>query len=311
MNRRKLYSIVALGAVLSLVVLSPQAQAQRGGGGGGFGGGMMMGGPGGFRMIEPTVSNASQLLQRPDVQTELMLTGRQREQLDAARQEMMSGMGTKVRANMPDFSKLQGLSPEERKVEQEKMRQQMQDGVQSAMTSATDDLDKKLATILDAGQMKRLHELDLQWRGPLAIATPKIGDKLPLTDEQKPKVQAVLEEYKKGRNEAVAAAFSGMQGVGGAARGNRGNRGTRGGVGATGNGAATQTDPNVPTPPATPGTPPQIDMADIQKRMADSQVEADKIRAKLGEKMLTLLTTEQLASWKTMTGKKFLFRKSE
>ncbi len=296
MNRKKLYSLAALGALFTLVTASPQAQAQRGGR---FGG--MMGGPGMFRLVEPTVSNTAQLLQRADVQTEISLSARQREQLASAQDEMRADMGKRIRENMPDFSKLKDLSAEERKAEQEKLRSQMQDNVQSALSDSTTAMDKKLGSILRPEQYKRLKELDLQWRGPLAIGDKKVGDPLNLTEEQKPKLQELVAEYTKGRNEALQSAFAGIGNPGG--RRNRPN--------------GNASDPNVPAPPAAPQDPAAgggrtpIDPADIEKRMTEAQIEVDKVRASIGDKVVAMLTPEQAAAWKTMAGKKFIFRKSE
>ena len=307
MNRHNLLSIAALGAVLSLLVVAPRAEAQRGGRNGNNGnmmGGMMMGGPGGFRMVEPTVSNTSQLIKRPDVQTELVLSGRQREQLVEVQQGMVTDMSKRVRENMPDFRKLRNMSPEDRQVEQEKMRQQAQDGVQSAMSGATSEMDKKLMTILSPGQMKRLRELDLQWRGTLAVGDKTVGEKFAFTSEQTQQVQQLLGEYTKERNDAMSSAFSGMMG------GGRGGRRGANGAGAGTTPADGTATPTPPTPPAAGGRP-QFDPADMEKRMTEAQASTDKVRLKLNEKALEIFTPEQLALWKTMNGKKFVFRKNE
>jgi len=308
MNRHNLLSIAALGAVLSLLVVAPRAEAQRGGRNGNNGnmmGGMMMGGPGGFRMVEPTVSNTSQLIKRPDVQTELVLSGRQREQLVEVQQGMVTDMSKRVRENMPDFRKLRNMSPEDRQVEQEKMRQQAQDGVQSAMSGATSEMDKKLMTILSPGQMKRLRELDLQWRGTLAVGDKTVGEKFAFTSEQTQQVQQLLGEYTKERNDAMSSAFSGM--MGGGRGGRRGANGAGVATPLLADGTAT---PTPSTPPAAGGRP-QFDPADMEKRMTEAQASTDKVRLKLNEKALEIFTPEQLALWKTMNGKKFVFRKNE
>ena len=321
MSRRKLITLAALGASLALLSISQNAEAQRGnrgnrGGGaqngvGGFMGGAMMGGMGGLRnMIDPSVSNYSQLLDRPDVQTELMISGRQREQLDAAKQAMAQDMGKRMRENMPDFSKMKDLSPEDRQAEATKMRDQVQTGMQTAMTEATNTQEKKLAEILDASQMKRLRQLDLQWRGALAITDKKVSAKINPDQEQEQKIAALKEEFLKARNDAMMNAFQNFRPNGAAGATGRRNRGGSAGT-TTAPGDTRTTGETPPAAPATPGAPPQIDLSDIQKRMTDAQAEVDKVRIDLGEKALLIMNDDQLQVWKSLLGKKFIFRKNE
>ena len=143
---------VALAATL---VLASGALAQRGGGRGGFGGGR---------------GGGMAILRYPEVQTELKLTSEQKTKAAALAdklQEERRGQGQGLR----------DLSPEERQKRLAEMR-------------ASEN--KQLAEILNADQMKRYRQLQLQRTGMMALAEPETSDALKLTADQKTKVQEIL-----------------------------------------------------------------------------------------------------------------------
>ena len=140
-------------SVLALcVVLSPFASAQ----GRGFMGRGFMGGGG---LV---------LLNIPEVQTELKMTPeqigkvqpKQQEVRDAQRQIMQDAGGPQ---------EIQNLSPEDR----QKLFAKIQ-GIQQ----------KAVSEILDATQMKRFHQLELQQAGPMAFMRKDVADELKLTKEE-------------------------------------------------------------------------------------------------------------------------------
>jgi len=160
---RKVVSFLALGL---LIAVAGGANAQRGGrGGGGFGRGGL------------------NLLNDPAVQTELKMTEEQKgklpkaqEDIRAAMQELFQGAG--------GGGGFQNMSPEERQKLQAKM---------------AEITNKVIAGILDATQLKRFHQIELQVRGFQALADPKVQDALKLTDAQKASIKQIEADAAKNR----------------------------------------------------------------------------------------------------------------
>ena len=140
------------------------------------------------------------------------------------------------------------MSPDER----QQMFTQMRDTVTDSLTAVQADQNKKSEAILTPAQTKRLRELDLQWRGPLALSDEKLADKVTLTPDQRAKFTAMLKELRDTRMKAQTSMFSpgggGFPGFPGAnpGGGNRPNgaRGAVGTRGATGKSGTQPTNPN-------------------------------------------------------------------
>ncbi len=194
---------------------------------------------------------------------------------------------------MLDAQNMRNLSPAERQAQQ----QQIMEKMRTAITGANSDMDKKVEAILTPDQAKRLHELDLQWRGPLAMADPKVADAVQLTPEQHNKIMAVVLEFRQTQNKARQDAFESIFRINRPVQSNPGNN---------------------PAPPvsAPPPPPPPVNPAQMQQRARDLQdriravsLEVEKARKAQGEKVLALLTPEQQAQWQAMQGKPFIFLK--
>jgi Spy/CpxP family protein refolding chaperone len=284
--KRSLLVKLALASTLAISVCATPALAQRGqrngsppAAAGGFPGmpnlkGLfrMMGQSG---MVEPTQSNIILLLNRKDVRGELGLTAKQREDLDGKEDQVMQNLigniMAKVQERMSDLQGLRDAPKEERESKIMEFADQMRGTAEAAMKESGEDHEK----VLTAKQKKRLGELDLQYRGPMAILAPEVSEKLQLTDEQKPELEKIQAEYRKKQQEQMTSMMGRFGG--GGAPGGRGQ-----------------------------GGPP--DMSALQERMAEAQKEADKIRAELGKQVLALLTDEQKLTWQKMQGRKFVFR---
>jgi hypothetical protein len=229
-----------------------------------------------FGVPDPSHSNALPLLMRNDVRTELLITAQQREKIadlqDKSRQDMRDRMRTVA---MQSFQDIQN-TPQDQIAE--KVKQGLEQ-VQTALQTYQGELDKKTEAILTPRQISRLHELDLQWRGPLAFSDPKVAQSLNLTAEQKTKATAAMQEYMDVVQKALMAVFGNFQkSISGAGDGN--------------------------APPAPPNP------LEMQKRMADA-VQGDaaaKSRKTAETKALATLTADQRQSWTTRQGKKFTFR---
>ena len=142
--------------------------------------------------------------------------------------------------------------------------------------------DQKLAAILTPKQFTRLKELDLQWRGPLAMGVKDVSEQAKLTKEQSPKVSDLLKEYRQEVGKQL-------------------NFGARNIVFNQKQGA--------PAPPAgDTKAPPPATPAEMQVRLEKAKKEIEKARKSLGEKALKGVADEQRAQWATLTGKPFQFR---
>jgi hypothetical protein len=160
-------------AVLSIVTVGA-ANAQ--GGGGGRRGGGMFGMRGGLGM-----------LQISDVQKELKMTPDQIAKISTKQQETRDQMRSVFQGGGGP-----GGDPAE---------------MQQRMAQVRDIQDKAVADILNADQLKRYHQLELQQQGTMALSTRKdVQDALKLTDDQKTKIQDI-------RQKAMDDMRSAMQGV--------------------------------------------------------------------------------------------------
>ena len=227
---------------------------------------------GASRIVNPATNSFGTLLQRDDVKTELGLSQMQNEQLTAEQTKGMQEMREKMMSNLPDFKALGDLSEDERKAKMEEVQSKMKDAAETGQRSMAEDMEKKAQEILKPEQLKRLRELDLQWRGPLALGDVKVAEKFALTKEQKPKIVALLTDYQKQQTDVFSSVFSGFK---------------------PGSGAA---------PP---------DRTEMQAKMTKAQTDIEVIRKAQGEKVLPLLTDDQKTAWIAAQGQPFKFRKTE
>ncbi len=285
--KRNILGKLALVSALSLAALGSPALAQRGqkngnGGAGqsGFGGFPNMSGMmkmlGRNRMIEPRMSNIMILLSRNDVRAELGLSAKQKEDLDGQQektlQSMMTTIFSKVQERMGDFQGLKDLSEADRKEKMQTFQNEMRGTVETVVNDSNKDLEK----VLTKKQMTRLKQLDLQWRGTLAVADPTVAEPLKITAEQKQEVEKISSEYREKQQTQMSGAFGGFGGPGGAG-----------------------------------GQAPPPDLSAIQDRMAQMQKEGNKLREDYGKKVLALLTDTQKSEWEKMQGVKFKFRAND
>jgi len=309
------------GFALSVTMFAPMASGQApaapaapGGGQGraAFGGQGGQGRGGGMRnaaqTVDPAHSAITTLLNRNDVKSEIMLSQRQSEDMTAAEQKAQADLQQKVQAARLDRNTLQGLSQDERRAKQQEARQKQQEIRQAGQTEMDAELDKKAQEVLKPDQIKRLHELDLQWRGPLALADPKVAEPFNLTADQKTKITAMLEDYHKTQQDTMSALFP----RGGNGNGNGGRRNRNGQA----NPNAQPADPGAQPAPATPQAAPAApqtpaDPAALQAKIDEAKGKVDKAREEIGTKVLALLTEEQKTAWTTAQGKKFTFRKHD
>jgi hypothetical protein len=228
--------------------------------------------------IDPTHSNAMQLLQRNDVRNEIVLDLKQQNALEDLRTKSQQEFQTTLRTNIQESIKALQNVPQD---QQQAQIQDRMDQFATTMQTFQGDLDKRTEAILRPKQVKRLHELDLQWRGPLAFSDPKVAEALKLTPEQSGKVSAILKEFMDLQQKALTQAMVP---------------------------APNPNDSAQPQP-----TTPQERMQQMQKKVyaATHTREMEKSKKQDEAKLLDLLTPAQKEPWTTMLGTTFVFRKTE
>jgi hypothetical protein len=239
--------------------------------------GTMLGG--GMDIIDPGRTYIYQLIKRDDVRSQILLTARQREALDASDKTQQDAMQQQMKINLQSLgSDLQGKSKEELQAAMQDRARQLQDQIKGM----SDERDKRLAAILTPKQLARLKELDLQYRGPLAMGVKPVAELAKLTPEQAPKVFDLLKEYRQEVSKQFSlgvktAGFNSKQGADSPSASNK-------------------------------NSAPAATQAEMQAKMEKAKKEIEKARRALGEKALKTLDDEHRAQWSTLTGRPFQFR---
>src|SRR5438874_8537260 len=121
----------------------------------------------GFRM-----GGGAMLVMAPDVQKDLKLTDAQKAQVRGAIQKMQGAIQAL-------FQQGPNGSQEERMQAVQKLQAEQQ---------------KTIDGILNPDQRKRLREIQFQQQGGMALANPEVANELKMTDDQKQKVGAILQQ---------------------------------------------------------------------------------------------------------------------
>jgi hypothetical protein len=143
----------------------------------------------GFRMG----GGSAALLMAPDVQKELKLTDTQKTQVRGAIQKSFADAQAL-------FQQGQNGSQEERMQAFQKLQAEQQ---------------KTIDGILNPDQRKRLHEILLQQQGGMALANPEVASELKLTDDQKTKLGATLQQQSQAMRDLFQSAGNAGGGPGG------------------------------------------------------------------------------------------------
>ncbi|WZP00089.1 hypothetical protein EP7_001706 [Isosphaeraceae bacterium EP7] len=117
-----------------------------------------------------------------------------------------------------------------------------------------------LAKVLTPKQRKRLSEISLQVRGPMAVNEPEIADKLLMDEEQRIAVKQIADNKQQAQGEIWRAGFQGF-----------GGRGGPGGQGGRGQGGGGQGADRPPVDPAVQEQQQQQRMAAMHKIQAQTQ----------------------------------------
>lgn len=186
----------AVITVALTVGLAGAAAAQRPGGWGGGSGGMRPGG------ASPRMSNPMGLLQRPEVQTHLQLTLKQKAALGEMEGQIFGSMRQRM-GGMMDWQTMRDMTREQRRQRMQEMRPQFE----AARTAMQGEMSEKVKAILTPEQAARLHQLDLQRRGPMAMADPKVAEELKVTPAHRAEIGKIVAAYEQETGEVVRTAF--------------------------------------------------------------------------------------------------------
>ncbi len=290
-------SLTALFTTLHSPVLA-QAPAGGGAGAGGFAAlmpmaqqmfrGMMPGAQSRTSAADPSITDVLLLIKREDVQADILLSSPQRQKLESFDEEIQKEQRTQITQIFSQFGQMRNMTAEERTAKMQEFQDQAPDMAKQFQTSREDQI-KRLEKLLNAKQLARLHELDLRWRGPLALKDEKVATAMKLDKADIEKVKVIYAEHMKFQTETMTSVYMGMRGGG------------RPAGGATANGGA-----NTPAGGATGFQ--AGNYAQIRPKMEEAQKKIEKARKVSEAKLLASLTPEQNKSWETLLGRKFTFR---
>ncbi len=145
-----------------------------------------------LRLANPAIRVAggglSSLIRRADVQRAIHLSMRQRAELDAVFQGSASGrVVVSVRG------------------EETASRNALQQQADEQIRAQLGDADGKIKAVLTAEQWTRLNQLDLQWRGPLAMADQVVAERLKLSQESRNEIAPIAARYGAVKSEVMAS----------------------------------------------------------------------------------------------------------
>ena len=233
----------------------------------GMGGGLAGIGKG-LNIVDPGVSYIFQLIKRSDVRSELFLDPKQREKLEQMFNEESAAAQQRANA-LKDSLKSGGASVGS-----------AQKATQFFGPNAS-DREKKLAEILTPKQLKRLKELDLQYRGPLAMGVKPVAEKAKLTETEAPAVADLLQKY----HEAVRKALGFEQKV---QRTENGNGNTSVSISTSVNITGSQQE--------------------LEQKAQKAQEVIDAARKALGAQALKSIASDHALEWKGLAGPRFQFQ---
>jgi hypothetical protein len=229
--------------------------------------------PAKFGAVDPSHYKALPLLLRSDVRGELGISIAQREAIDdlVKKDTPLGGPGRPIRIEARGDT-----DPREQ--------------LQKMIAESLDSSNKAAEAILRPAQIKRLRELDLRWRGALALGDRIVAEFLELTPEQREQAAELLQEYRQKQQEITMEVYKDfMQTQENSDKGDNGEERR-----------AVAVRLRIPD---------RQEMTPEQRAKFDSMDEKiEKIRKEQNAKALALLTPEQATKWKQMQGKAFAYR---
>jgi hypothetical protein len=285
-------------------------------------GGVFLGGPKGMQYLgdlapllyhpklrDPLMPHYIALLKRGEVYSALRITSKQRDELEKAQKAFLesvnNGLRSAIMEDTPDFGIMSEMPPDQRERLLREFREQMRNKSLQVLSNLQGGQEEQIAKILTKKQVQRLIEIDIQWRGGLALAESVVADRLELDSDQRRDVEALLAEYRTKqieiRSRAVRRIFNVDESV---------SLSTASGPPNEAGAIIVQTIPG-----GMPGADMfQFRMPDprlIEQRVLEAQKEVERLLKPLEAKVLKLLSADQKARWKELQGEPFSFRKND
>jgi hypothetical protein len=234
--------------------------------------------------VNPLQSHAMELIQpaRTDVRSELHLDIKQKAALDELMYNSQAEIRERTRRQFqsPDLQSIRNLPQDQQRQKLQEFMQNNRAQMMADMQAWQGELTEKVKAILRPGQIKRLAELDLQYRGALALADQKVADPLKLSAEHKSEIAKIVGDFQGAQQEQMQAFFQKM----------------RDSAGTPDQGAQQR---------ARGGFNPQ----DMQARMQPVLQKIESQKKEAEEKVVALLSPEEKQAWTAALGEKFTFRK--
>ncbi len=249
----------------------------------------VMGGANGtIPIIDPGYCYVYQLINRSDVRSDLFLDSKQKELIEAIDVNEQKAAQKRMQ-DLQDSIKAGGTITLPAKLEDREAKQIDSDPVvRRAMiihelmpgTKTPTKKDLQLAAILTDKQVKRLKELDLQFRGPLAMGIKPVADKTLLVTPEAPAVSDLLKQYR----EFVAKTL-------GVDRKETRTTNPDGSTSISINSNITNSSPD-----------------EMKSKLEKAHEEIENSRRTLGQKAIKTITHTEQDTWKTMIGARFDFQ---
>ncbi len=220
------------------------------------------------------------LVERPEVQSHLKLTVRQKAELGLNPKPGKDGAnsssnGTRtLTLSVPTGS--ENASPEER----QKQIEEAVAGLGDKLAAESQDRAGKIKDVLTPDQYARLLELNLQRRGALALGDPAVAEQIKLDPAKRAPVAALASEAQRKMDAAFSEALLGVD------------------AGETGPRSAA----------AVAGRVEQF-QRDMKNRLSPVRQKTDKIKKEAEANILALLSDEEQTRWREAQGEPFSFRK--
>jgi hypothetical protein len=266
------------------------------------------------RDSDPARSMIHFLMKRNDVQAEIGLDTRQKEALETNKKKQKSDGESKVSGNeffltlqkkLQDIGQLP-LDQQEaaRAAAMAELKEQGQKLAESLRGDAPKD-DADYEKVLRPQQMERLYQLDGQWRGPMALADPKLKENFQLSDDQAAAIIKLVAEFRDQQRSIMEKA------LGEEPKGDlRDKIEHQGGVFVGNDGSGETQVTAVPRKEKGSRLAGKSE-TEIQNRYDVAKREWETLRKKYGDLTLKVLSPEQRDYWFKVLGRQFSFRAND
>lgn len=266
------------------------------------------------RENDPAKTVIPMLMKRNDVRGELGLDPQQREAIQAAEKKQGSENKAKLEGNefflelQKKLQEIGQLPPDQQEAARRTAMEELKERGQKLADSLKDQAPKNAADyekLLRPNQMERLRQLDVQWRGPLALSDPNLREVFQLGDEQVQMIGQLVNEYREQQREIINKAL-GEDSKAANPNGNGEGITVIGGDDAAGNNETVTLKDGQKGQRVSPKSD-----TEIQNRYDVARRQVDALRKKYGELALKVLAPEQRQYWFQVQGRQFTFRAND